>query len=57
MAIPAKCEICMNRTNLSFGFGTGLHYYCAPHKDEIFAKVAGKKLKTASKPKIVSKPK
>jgi hypothetical protein len=52
MSIPAKCEICKNPTNLSFGFGTGLHYYCDAHKDEIFAKVTGGK-----KPKTVSKPK
>jgi hypothetical protein len=51
MAIPAKCEICKTSTNLSFGFGTGLHYYCVAHKEELFEKETGKKPKTVSKSK------
>jgi hypothetical protein len=51
MAIPAWCEVCKNPTKFSFGFGTGLHYYCDAHKDELFKKVMGKKPKTAAKPK------
>jgi hypothetical protein len=45
-------EECGRDTNESFGFGSGIYYFCAEHKGELFKQVTGKWPKPAPKPKV-----